>query len=191
MFSSGGRITIIADEIVHLQGSELTTSVLDGAGGGGDIDIDPEFVVLDQSRIVAQAVEGAGGNITITAGTFFATPDSLVDASSELGIDGTVSIVAPDTDVTSGITTLPSEVLDATALMKSACSAATAEGGSFVVAARPGLPVSPDALLAAFDERTTGMGAAAVPASAARAARVALAGTVRAGACRRVAEEVL
>jgi filamentous hemagglutinin family protein len=191
--SSGGRITIIADQIIHLQGSELTTSVLKGAGGGGDIEIDPEFVVLDQSRIVAQAVEGAGGNITITAGTFFATPDSVVDASSELGIDGTVSIVAPDTDVTSGITTLPSDVLDATSLMRSACSAATAEGGSFVVVARPGLPVSPDGPLAAFDERTTEAGTAAVPASAVQLARMALAreGEIRASGCRRASEEVL
>jgi hypothetical protein len=190
-FGSGGRITIRADEIVWLQNSSLTTSVRAGAGGGGDIEIDPEFVVLDQSRILAGAVEGDGGNITITAGTLFKTPDSEISAKSELGIDGTISIVAPETDVTSGITTLPSEVLDATALMKSACSAASAEGGSFVVAARPGLPVSPDALLAAFEERTTQAGIAAVSASAAEMARVALAGETGARGCRRASEEVL
>lgn len=191
-FGSGGRITIVADQIVWLKDSSLATSVLDGAGGGGDISIDPEFVVLDQSQILAQAETGAGGNITITAGTFFSSPDSVVDASSELGIDGTVSIVAPDTDVTSGITTLPSDVLDATALMRTACSAAVAEGGSFVVSARhPGLPASPDALLAAFDSVD---GAAAVsgtaPASQA-AARVAIADPHRARGCSRAREEVL
>jgi hypothetical protein len=191
LFSSGGRITITAEQIIHLQNAQLTTSVLSGAGGGGDIDIDPEFVVLDHSQILAQAQDGQGGNITITAGTFFKTPDSVVDASSALGIDGTVSIVAPDTDVTSGITTLPSEVLDATSLMRNACSAATAEGGSFVVGARPGLPVAPDSLLAAFDGRTTQTAAGAAPASSIEADRVAMAPDAFHLACRRVPEEVL
>jgi large exoprotein involved in heme utilization and adhesion len=187
--SSGGNITIVADQIVHLEdGSELTTSVISGVGGGGNIDIDPEFVVVDRSTIKANAEGGDGGDITITTGTFFKTPDSEITASSEFGVDGTIAIVAPDTDVTSGITTLPAEVLDATALMRNACSAATAEGGSFVVSARPGLPVSPDALLAAFDERTT-QTAAATADSGAPAPRVAVAGALR--ACRRVSEEVL
>jgi hypothetical protein len=75
--------------------------------------------------------------------------------------------------------------------MKSACSAATAAGAIFVVSARAGLPVSPDALLAAFDERTTQAGVAALPASAAPAVRVALVAEERARACRRVSEEVL
>jgi large exoprotein involved in heme utilization and adhesion len=189
--SAGGRITIVADEIVHLQDSLLTTSVKNGAGGGGDIEIDPDFVVLERSQIVANAIEGAGGNITITTGTFFATPDSVVDASSALGIDGTVSISAPDTDVTSGITTLPSAVLDATALMKNACSAATAEGGSFVVAAHPGLPPSPDALLAAFDAAVPGAGVAPATPAGQAAARVAQARAFPAQGCPRAREEVL
>ena len=191
---SGGRITIHAAEIVWLRNSSLLTSVLEGEGGGGDIVIDPEFVVLDghhDSHILANAKRGAGGNISITAGTFFKTPGSTVDASSTLGIDGSVSIVAPDTDVTSGITTLPSVFLDATALLRNACSAASGEGGSFVVSTRPGLPISPDAPLTAFAGAVTAAGIAnATPASHA-AARVALAGEYRARGCGRAREEVL
>jgi hypothetical protein len=35
---------------------------------GGNITIDPQFVVLDHSSIIAQAIEGHGGDITINAG---------------------------------------------------------------------------------------------------------------------------
>jgi hypothetical protein len=94
--------------------------------------------------------------------------------------------------VTSGITTLPSDVLDATALMRTACSAATAEGGSFVVSGRPpGLPIHPDGLLAAFDT-VGGPAAVAKPGAASgAAARVAVVDPYRALGCSRVREEVL
>ena len=190
-FGAGGRITIVADQIVYLQSSELTTSVAKGAGGGGDISIDPDVVVLNQSEIHANAGGiGEGGHISITAGAFFMTPDSEITATSELGIDGTILINAPDTDVTSGITTLPSDVLDATALMRSACSAATAEGGSFVVSGRPpGLPIHPDGLLAAFD--TIGGAAAIARPGTVIPAATSVASAYRTGSCSRAREEVL
>jgi filamentous hemagglutinin family protein len=188
--SSGGRITIVADEIVWLKNSLLTTSVAKGAGGGGDISIDPQFVVLDQSSILARSTDGQGGTITIVTGAFFRTPDS--ELSVKGSVDGTIVIDAPDTDVTSGITTLPSDVLDATALMRTACSAATAEAGSFVVSGRhPGLPVRPDGLLAAFDS-ADGAAAVARPGQAGEAAaRLAVAGPYPANGCSRAREEVL
>ena len=49
---------------------------------GGNITIDPEFVILQNSQIVANAFAGQGGNIQITAEAFLADPDSRVDASS-------------------------------------------------------------------------------------------------------------
>jgi hypothetical protein len=148
--------------------------------------------VLDQSRIEAKADTGEGGNISITAGTFFQSPDSVLDASAgPAGIDGTVSIVAPDTDVTSGITTLPSVFLDATALMRNACSAASSEGGSFVVSTRAGLPPSPDAPLTAFAGAATAASIANATASSQAAVRVAQAGEFRARGCGRAQGEVL
>jgi hypothetical protein len=75
--------------------------------------------------------------------------------------------------------------------MRDACSAASTEGGSFVVSTHPGLPASPDALLAAFD--AGGPPAGVVQATPARqqAARVALAQEYRARGCARAREEVL
>jgi hypothetical protein len=42
-------------------------------------------------------------------------PDSLIDASSEFGVSGTVEIDSPDTDITGGITTLPESFFDVAA----------------------------------------------------------------------------
>jgi hypothetical protein len=43
--------------------------------------------------------EGQGGNIQIVSNVFLADPSSVIDASSALGIDGTVDIRAPITEI--------------------------------------------------------------------------------------------
>src|SRR5690606_26771805 len=78
--SDGGNITVNARNLVYLSDSAITTSVGSGQGKGGNIRIDPTFVILDNSRIVANAFGGPGGNIQIIADHFIASPDSLVDA---------------------------------------------------------------------------------------------------------------
>ena len=98
--SDGGDIDIRVGNLVHLKGSEITTSVGSGAGAGGNIFIDPTFVILEGgSRIVANAFGGPGGNIQIFALYFLNTLDSLVDASSTAGLPGTVSISSPNTNL--------------------------------------------------------------------------------------------
>ncbi len=65
--SGGGRITLTVADRIELTRSELSTSVLGGAGTtAGDITIDPDFLILDASAIIAQANQGQGGNIQIT-----------------------------------------------------------------------------------------------------------------------------
>ena len=53
-----------------LQDSLISASVADGPGGGGNISIDPQFVILQNSQILAQAAQGQGGAITIIANLF-------------------------------------------------------------------------------------------------------------------------
>jgi len=86
--------------------SALTTSVSDGQGNGGNITIDPEFVILNNTQITANAHGGTGGNISIISEHYIRSAGSVVNASSELGIDGSVYIASPDEDATSGITVL-------------------------------------------------------------------------------------
>jgi len=119
-------------------------------------------VVLLDSQILAQAFAGNGGNISITAGNLFVSPDSVIDASSQLGIDGEIVIDSPTADITESIVQLPADYLDVTALLRNRCAArATTGASSLVVQGKGGVPPSPDepmstwALVSAADAGAT------------------------------------
>ena len=99
--ADGGNIQITAPTLVRLRDSAITAEVGGGASTvGGNITIDPQFVLLQNSQIVANAFAGRGGNIRIIAQqVFLADPASRVSASSALGINGQVAIQAPVTDI--------------------------------------------------------------------------------------------
>ena len=128
--ADGGNIEIEAGRILHLDHSPITTSVQGGTGSGGNIFIDSHYVILDNSRIIAQAVGGNGGQIHIQAGTFIQDPASVISASSALGIDGDVTVDAPSTDVVGAMAILPSAFLAEVNLAGSNCAARTAENSS-------------------------------------------------------------
>jgi filamentous hemagglutinin family protein len=145
--ASGGRIDVAAHGIVALQDARISTSVRDGGGGGGDVNLArPEFVILNRGEIAARAVEGPGGNIRIATGTFLASPDSAIDASSALGIDGRVVIDSPNPELTGKLATLPQEFLDSSDRLADPCLARSEREGSFVVGGERLLP-PPDAPL--------------------------------------------
>jgi len=144
-----GRIIVRAQRQVLLNGSKITTSVKRGKDDAGDITIDPKFVILKSSQVIANAFEGRGGNILIVANHFIQSSDSVVDASSELGIDGSVEIDAPDVDISSELAVLPSSVLDATKWARTPCAARTGQNVSrLVYRGRYGIPTAPDDWLA-------------------------------------------
>jgi len=110
----GGNIRISASTLIDLQDSKITTSVHGGKGNGGNITIEhPNFVILDKSKIVAQADEGYGGNIRIAAEQFIKSPDSLISASSRLGLDGEVRIDSPAVDLDAMLILLPGGYVEA------------------------------------------------------------------------------
>lgn len=145
----GGEIDVEAGSMVQLTGSHLTTTVRGGAGDAGDITVDPRFVILNDSRVIANAFEGRGGNIRITAGVFLASPFSTLDASSQLGVDGTVDVRAPVNEISGTFAPLPTVFLDATDLLREHCARRLQEGkySSFVVGGRDGVPLGPDGFL--------------------------------------------
>ncbi|MEK8015659.1 MAG: filamentous hemagglutinin N-terminal domain-containing protein [Candidatus Parabeggiatoa sp.] len=112
--AGGGDITITTPNFLSLQNSRITTSVKSGTGNGGDITIEqPVFVVLNNSKIAAQADKGRGGNIGIRSEQFIASSDSLVSASSKLGLDGEVNIDAPDMNLDEFLVVLPGGFVEA------------------------------------------------------------------------------
>ena len=150
--ASGGQVTINAPEMVQLVNSKVTTSVAgsDTDTTGGNISIDPQFVILQNSQILAQAFAGTGGNISIVSNVFLADPSSVVDASSALGISGTVDIRSPVSNISGVIGRMPESVLAAQVLLRAACAARLAESkvSSFVERGRDHIPVGPEGLLA-------------------------------------------
>jgi large exoprotein involved in heme utilization and adhesion len=139
-------------DFLYLVNSEITTSVKNKTGNGGNINIAAGLAVLDQSQIIAQAQEGNGGNITINkyAGAFLASADSIVSASSQKGISGVVEINGV-TPLNGALVALSSELRSAVALTANSCAArAGRPQSSLVEAGRGGLPQDPDASLPAL-----------------------------------------
>jgi filamentous hemagglutinin family protein len=156
--SDGGNIDIRAGNMVRLADSEISTSVGNGQGSGGNIFIDPTFVILDGSRITANAFGGAGGNIDIIASFFFASADSVVEASSQLGVSGNVQISAPNTDPSATLSLLPSTFLDASALLGPTCAGrAGPRASSLIGVGRGGLAGAPDGYSASRYFADTGL----------------------------------
>ena len=165
--SDGGNITLNAVNLVDLLNSSITTSVGSGSGAGGNINIDPQFVIVQNSQIIANAFGGPGGNINIVAGLFLIDPTSVISASSALGLNGVINVDSPVSDVTSGVTELPAEALDASTLVQAQCAARTAGTSSLTAAGRVGLPTRPDDYLPspgiAESQSAERTGAAATP----------------------------
>jgi large exoprotein involved in heme utilization and adhesion len=147
--ADGGNIEINANNLVYLnEGTVISASVGGGEGSGGNVTIDPRFVVLNGSRIAADAFGGPGGNVLIVTDNFIASADSSVTASSAFGVDGEVIIRSPEDTVIVGAEALPESFLDVSSLLSERCAARTvAKVGSFVVLGRGGVPPGPDAAL--------------------------------------------
>ena len=149
--ASGGNITLHVRDFLYLVSSEISTSVKGETGNGGNIAIDPQLMILDHSSIIAQAIEGHGGNITITAGLFIPSSDSVVSATSQLGISGTVEINGPRVDVNGALVVLSSELRGRATVLREACGARSDRPiSSLVEAGRGGLPQDPEATLPAL-----------------------------------------
>jgi len=168
--------------------SRISTSVADGRGDGGNITIDPFVTVLEGgSAIVARAKAGSGGNIRITTDNLFRSPDSVIDASSELGIDGTVQIQSPETYLSAGITALPAAFLHTASLLARPCHERLGgEVSSLTVRRYELLPDSPYALSAQLPAALGAGGGAprrARSADRAPAGGLALSSAGQAGGC--------
>jgi filamentous hemagglutinin family protein len=142
--AGGGNIEIRAVDLVQLENSTVSTSVLGGSGSGGNITIDPNLVLLQNSQIIAQAVQGAGGNISITTNLLLPDSTSLISASSQFGQQGNIVIQSPVSPASGKLVPLGQKPLIATSLLSQRCAAlAGGSISSFTVAGRDSLPAEP------------------------------------------------
>ncbi len=119
------------------------------AGGiGGNILIDPTFIILDNSLISANAAIGRGGNITLVS-SFFLDSESLITATGTQA--GTINIAAPELDLSSALVALPSSLLSAATQLRERCTAQLrGDFSSFISLGRGGTETAPDELQVEF-----------------------------------------
>jgi large exoprotein involved in heme utilization and adhesion len=142
--ADGGNIVLNAGRIVDVQRSAVTSSVGTGAGTGGNITIGSDAVVLNHSVVQANAFGGPGGNVTINAGIFLASPDSVISASSAANVAGTIAINAAFTNISGAVAPLTEDLVSATTLLRAPCATRVARDTSrFVERGRAGLPPEP------------------------------------------------
>ena len=144
--ASGGEIKLLSTFLIDLIDSTIESSVQgsDNDTSGGNIFIDPDFVLLQRSRILANAVAGNGGNINIRAGVLLVDAFSTIDASSQFGVSGTISVDSPVQNLSGAIAPLPEEIVEVADLFSARCAAQ--KGGafsSFTLSGRDTLPAQP------------------------------------------------
>jgi filamentous hemagglutinin family protein len=148
--ADGGNLSLTAQGRVRLQDSAITASVGGGQTTvGGNLTLSAPWVILEGSRLVANAFEGMGGRIQIEARAVLADAASRIEASSERGIMGIVDIRAPVTSLGGTLAPLPQAFVDVVVLLPARCAARLRGGtaSSLVLGGREGLPVDPGGLL--------------------------------------------
>ncbi|PSN17277.1 hypothetical protein C7271_18555, partial [filamentous cyanobacterium CCP5] len=159
--SDGGNLTLNLRDLILLRNFSLIstsagTAQAAGDGGNTTINLPQGFIVGTlgaDSDIIAQAFEGRGGSINITAQGIFGLVErpairgngtNDMDASSQLGESGTISINDPTVDPSRASVELPGEVVDGAGLIDRSCQADAGQGqSSLVVTGRGGVPPTP------------------------------------------------
>ncbi|MBE9205204.1 S-layer family protein [Nostoc sp. LEGE 06077] len=157
----GGNINLNIRDIVLLRNNSSISAnagTANAGGNGGNISINTKFLIAipsENSDISANAFNGRGGRVDITAQSIFGiasrfrdTNFSDITASSQLGINGEVTITTPEVNPIQGLSELPTTIVDSSRLLAADCSKDDENSNSqFIVTGRGGLPDNPYDLL--------------------------------------------
>ena len=136
----GGSVTFANTGSMFLRDSIV--SAKSGQDGGNIFVEAPDTLVLQRSRLSANAIHGHGGYILITADGFLPSIETSITASSEFGVQGTVEIRTPDTDVGSGLVVLPQTLVSKNINLAERCALRLAgDVSSFFMNGQGGVPV--------------------------------------------------
>jgi filamentous hemagglutinin family protein len=147
------NITLQFRDLLRLENESLISATANGDANGGNIDIDPVFVLIfpptgpNGSDIIAKAERGTGGKINISAQGLFGTAQRKssdgnrrndIDASSDFGASGQVQINGT-VDPNQGVAQIPETVVDPNALVSQSPCKRGAQS-QFTRTGRGGLP---------------------------------------------------
>ncbi|MDY6782129.1 MAG: filamentous hemagglutinin N-terminal domain-containing protein [Cyanobacteriota bacterium] len=154
--SEGGNIGMRVSELLLLRRNSTisaTAGTAQAGGNGGNITIDAPFIVAvprENSDITANAFLGNGGRVEITTRAIYGlqfrprlTPLSDITASSEFGLDGTVTIDLLAIDPTQGLNSRP-VALNTPELLRGCPSGRGSLGVSYFEVGNGGLPPKPE-----------------------------------------------
>jgi filamentous hemagglutinin family protein len=156
-FGEGGNINLKVNKILRLDNNSSISAKASQNASGGNLTIDAKFIIASPDRnsdIVANAEKGKGGNINVTTEGIFglqeekSTPPNKtndIDASSEFGLEGTVSIKNPDVNPTQAFILAPENLVTPEEVAAQVCSASgnVADANSFTITGRGGMPEDP------------------------------------------------
>ncbi|WP_017319453.1 two-partner secretion domain-containing protein [Mastigocladopsis repens] len=164
--SPGGNIFLQVRDLIFRGENNLISAKASSNANGGNITINaPDgFIVAfpkENNDIIANASAGQGGNIQVITQAIFGMTEGQaipgnrtndIDASSQFGVAGTVSINTPDINPNQGLIELPETVIDPTQqIAQNPCHRGV--GSSFVITGRGGLPSNPNQLLSSDNVR--------------------------------------
>jgi filamentous hemagglutinin family protein len=143
----GGNIILNADHLIW-RGESFTTATSRGTGNGGNITLNSNnLLVLEDSRITANAFMGMGGNIQVDTQGLFICQTCQVTASSELGLDGLVDIETLEPTTLSSLE-IPQQPTQPQQEVAVACPSEPRKNISqLTITGRGGLPNRPQELL--------------------------------------------
>lgn len=130
--SDGGNIQVEAP-LAFMDGGRIATAVGTGQGNGGNIVVRIPTFVLHGSTVSANAFGGNGGNIRISTGTLLKSANTGITASSQLGVDGTITLDSPAIDPTGELVAPAPTFLDIAAILAGRCGARLAGRASSLV----------------------------------------------------------
>ncbi|KAB8320809.1 S-layer family protein [Tolypothrix campylonemoides VB511288] len=144
----GGNIILETGSLQIRRSSQISAQA-GGTGNGGNITITgnspaDSVVLLENSKITANAFEGRGGNIQINTQGLFVCPECKITASSQLGLDGAVQFITPDIAANQEAIDVPQEIVQPEEVVAQVCTAKREQNKSeFTITGRGGLPPRP------------------------------------------------
>ena len=154
-----GNIELNLEDNLFLRNESSISAEAQGEANGGNVNISTQLVVATPpsgpvgSDIIANAEAGNGGSITIQTegllGLDLRDQDTALNdilVTSELGVDGELTIESPEIDPQDSIAVLPENLTDSANLIVAGCAA---ENADFALVGRGGLPTDPTAPLQA------------------------------------------
>ncbi|MCP4700399.1 MAG: CHAT domain-containing protein [Gammaproteobacteria bacterium] len=109
-YTRSDDLTIYADKELYVLDSSINASASGSElqDKGGNVHLSrPRLMVLNQADIKTTGYRGDGGNIVVESEHLLSSSDTVLDASSSLGVDGEVRLNAPDADISTALVTPP------------------------------------------------------------------------------------